>query len=365
MARVRVGVYSIAKNEIVHVQRWVDATAGADYRVVVDTGSTDGTQEALKALGVDVYQMHLKPFRFDDARNTALSLVPEDVDVCLILDMDEVPEPTFFDKVRKGWKAGTDHGWISVQTGENKWERDRLHSRFGWRWKYPCHEVNVWYKGTPSRDCDLRNATIEHLPDNSKSRGQYLELLEMAVKEYPTDARMWTYMTREYFFYQKWQEVITSATKKLECGGWDVESAAVCRWAGEAAHQLGNEEDARAWYDKGANILPTQGEPWFGVAIDAYRKQEWQRCLDASLNAMERTRSNHYCYESAVWDWKAYDLAGISAYNLRHIDEAITFTVEALKANGPEQERIQRNLNFYKEVKNATSAQFKGPGVGL
>jgi hypothetical protein len=114
------------------------------------------------------------------------------------------------------------------------------------------------------------------------------------------------------------------------------------------------------WYDKGAEILLLQGEPQFGVAMDAYRKQEWQRCLDAALNALESPRSNHYCYESAVWDWKAYDLAGIAAYNLKHIDEAITFTREAVKANGPENDRIQRNLVFFEEVKNATSTYKQG-----
>jgi tetratricopeptide (TPR) repeat protein len=351
---MKIAVYAISKNEILHAERWAKATEGADYRVVADTGSTDGTQEALKALGVTVHQIHVKPFRFDMARNASLALVPEDADVCLVLDMDEVPEPGFFDKVRKKWKNGTDYAWISMKTDANVWEKDRLHSRWGWTWKYPCHEVQVWYGNTPAKDIDLRNAKIEHLPDNGKSRGQYLELLEMAVKEFPQDGRIWTYMCREYFFYDRWKDVINAAERKLENGGWDVESAAVCRWAGEAAHQLGQAEDARMWYDKGRDILPMQGEPQFGVAMDAYRKQEWQRCLDAALNALECPRSNHYCYEAAVWTWKAFDLAGIAAYNLKHIDEAITFTREAVKANGPENERIQRNLEFFEKVKDAT-----------
>jgi tetratricopeptide (TPR) repeat protein len=353
MARIKIAVYAISKNEILHAERWAKATESADYRIVADTGSTDGTQEKLKELGVTVHQIHIQPFRFDMARNAALALVPDDADVCLILDMDEVPEPKFFDKVRKGWKTGTDLGWISMKTDTNKWERDRLHSRWGWTWKYPCHEVNVWYGKHATRDCDIRDALIEHLPDNSKSREQYMELLELAVKEFPTDPRMWTYWCRENFFYANWQKVIDAATKKIECGGWDVESAAVCRWAGEAAHQLGQEEDARVWYDRGRDILPMQGEPQFSVAMDAYRKQEWQRCLDSCLNVFEAPRSNHYCYESAVWDWKAYDLAGIAAYNLKHIDEAILFTEEAVKANGPETERIERNLKFFREVKDA------------
>lgn len=351
---IKVACYAISLNEIKHVDRWVEATQGADYRIVADTGSTDGTQERLRELGVTVHQISVKPFRFDMARNAALSLVPEDADVCLIIDMDEVPEKGFFDKVRKGWRKGADLGWISMQTGDNKWERDRLHSRQNWHWKYPIHEVNIWYGSSEPKDCDIRNAIIRHEPDNSKSRGQYLPMLEMAVKEFPQDPRMWTYMCREYFFYSQWEKVISSAEMKINNGGWDVESAAVCRWAGEAAHQLGDEEKARYWYDQGRDILPAQGEPQFGVAMDAYRKQEWERCLDAALNAIQSPRSNHYCYESAVWDWKAYDLLSIACFNLKRIDEAVTFAKEAVKANGLENDRIQRNLNFFEEVKNGS-----------
>jgi len=357
----KIAVYSICKNEIRHIDRWAEATKGADYRVVLDTGSTDGSQDRLRELGVSVHQGNFQPFRFDDARNAALALVPADAEVCVILDMDEVPEPKFFDKVRKGWKQGAKLGWISMDTGQ-KWERDRLHSRFGWRWKYPCHEVQLWYGQGETTDCDIRNAVIKHIPDDSKSRSLYNDLLELAVKENPTDARMWTYMCREYYFYQRWEDVIRAAEKQLECGGWDVEQAAVCRWAGEAAHNLG--QDSTAWYDKGVQILPNQGEPWYGVAIDAYRKANWQRCLDASINVLERTRSTHYCYESAIWDWKAYDLASIASYNIRRIDEAITFAVAAVAGNGPGTERIQRNLDFFRKVKNDSQAHKQGNPMG-
>ena len=356
MANYKIAVYAIAKNEILHCERWANATQDADYRIVVDTGSTDGTQDKLKKLGVTVYQSRIEPFRFDVARNTALSLVPADADVCLILDMDEVPEPGFFKKVRNGWQPNANLGWISMDTGQ-KWERDRLHSRDGFVWKYPCHEVQLWYKEGEAVGVNIKNAVIKHEPDQSKSRGQYLGLLELSVKENPHDARMWTYMTREYYFHQRWQEVIDSAKKQLECTGWDVEQAAVCRWAGEAEWNLGNKEEATKWFEKGAQYLPREGEPWYGIAVDAYRNNDWSRCLNAAINALERPRSVHYCYEAAVWDWKAADLASISAYNLRHIDEAIAFAREAIKGNGPETDRIQRNLEFYEKVKDEIRAQ--------
>jgi tetratricopeptide (TPR) repeat protein len=345
----KIAVYSIALNEIKHVERYAAACKDADYVIVADTGSTDGTQEALRNLGVTVHDITVSPWRFDDARNAALSLVPKDADVCVILDLDETPQPGFFDKVRKKWKVGSDLGWITMDTGST-WQRDRLHARSGWHWKYPCHEVQIWYgEGTP-KQCEILDAVIKHEPDDSKSRSQYLTLLELCVREYPDDPRMWTYMCREYYFHGRWEDVVTAGKRQLELSGWDVEHAAVCRWVGESLHQLGREDEATEYYNKGVEILPTEGEPHYGVAIDAYRKQQWQRCLDASLAVMELPRSVHYCYESAVWDWKAYDLAGVSAYNLGHVQEALTFAKEAAKANGPEQDRIQRNIDFMEKL---------------
>lgn len=345
----KIAVYSIALNEIKHVDRYMKACAEADYIIVADTGSTDGTQDKLKELGAQVFDITVKPWRFDVARNTALALVPADVDICVILDLDEVPQPGFFKTIRKKWHKDAKSMWITMDTGST-WQNDRIHSRDGWAWKYPCHEKQIWYGDGPATEVYAFDAVIKHLPDDNKSRGQYLTLLELCVKENPTDARMWTYMTREYYFHQRWQDVLDAAEKTIPLGGWNVEQAATCRWAGEAAHYLGDEDKARQWYDKGIDILPTEGEPWYGIAIDAYRKQEWERCLNACINILERPRSVHYCYEAAVWDWKVYDLASIASYNLKHYQEALTFCDEAVKANGPEQERIQRNRDFFKKV---------------
>ena len=96
MKKIKICAYTIALNEEKHVMRWLEGTKDADVRVVVDTGSTDRTVKMLQAAPrVIVHQISVKPFRFDDARNAALALIPADVDVCLSLDMDEIPEKDF------------------------------------------------------------------------------------------------------------------------------------------------------------------------------------------------------------------------------------------------------------------------------
>ena len=45
---MKIVVYAICKNEESFVDRWMDSMAEADQVVVLDTGSTDGTVDALR-----------------------------------------------------------------------------------------------------------------------------------------------------------------------------------------------------------------------------------------------------------------------------------------------------------------------------
>jgi len=114
-----VAAYTICLNEMKHIDRWLEATAKADLRVIVDTGSTDGTWRKLVELkdtveNLKVHRIHINPWRFDDARNAALALVPDWVDVCVSVDMDEVPQAGFFETLRKEWKPETTIGWHRI-----------------------------------------------------------------------------------------------------------------------------------------------------------------------------------------------------------------------------------------------------------
>ena len=51
---MKVVVYAIAKNEKSFARRWMESMSEADEVVVLDTGSTDGTQQLLRELGAQV-----------------------------------------------------------------------------------------------------------------------------------------------------------------------------------------------------------------------------------------------------------------------------------------------------------------------
>ena len=80
----KIAVYAIAKNEEKFAERWANSMSEADEIVVLDTGSDDRTTDILSSYPkIRVYREIIEPWRFDTARNRALSLVSNDADICI------------------------------------------------------------------------------------------------------------------------------------------------------------------------------------------------------------------------------------------------------------------------------------------
>lgn len=93
MNKYKVCVYAICKNEEKFVERWYNSMKEADEIFVLDTGSNDDSIKKLKQLNVTVKQEIINSWRFDVARNKSLELIPDNYNICVCTDLDEVFEP--------------------------------------------------------------------------------------------------------------------------------------------------------------------------------------------------------------------------------------------------------------------------------
>jgi glycosyltransferase involved in cell wall biosynthesis len=346
---VKIAVYTIALNEEQFVERWVESAKDADYLYILDTGSTDNTVSKAKELGVIVNIASVKPWRFDDARNVSLSLLPDDVDMCIALDMDEVLAPGWRIELEKinleTTRPRYQYTWSWAEDGSPglQYGGDKIHARHGYRWKHPVHEVITADRIDEVQEwTDLR---IYHYPDTSKSRGQYFPLLELSTKEDPSDDRNAFYLAREYFFYQRYNEASAEFRRHLSLpkAVWAPERAASMRYL--AKIEIDN---TREWLEKAITEDPGRREAIIELAQYFYNREDWQNCYWSALDAIKITEKPlDYLCEEFAWGSLPHDLAAISAHNLGFKEESIKYGEMALQLS-PLDTRLSNNLNYYK-----------------
>ena len=326
---MKVAVYTIALNEAKHVARWYESAKEADYLLICDTGSTDDTVDIARSLGITVVQIKLNPWRFDDARNAALALVPADADYCVAMDLDEIMLPGWYEKLQKAHKEGIDRpeyrfitSWDDKGNPVTEFNGFRIHRRERMRWIYPIHEVLECYEGTETRK--VYNFESHHLPDHEKPRN-YLELLKKAVDQNP-DARNLYYLGREYFGHKQLEEAKDVFKKYLEVSQFPAERSFAMRMLAKCEPDLEEEWLMRAMEEFASR------ESVLSLAYYYYRQQQWAECNLVSKKALEfKEKRPEFLSEGWAWGHMAYDLAAVSAWKLGLYQDAYEYGKKALK----------------------------------
>ena len=316
MKKYKVCVYAICKNEEDFVDRWYESMKEADAIYVLDTGSTDSTVDKLRSNGVNVSVKEIKPWRFDVARNISLDMVPDDFDICVCTDLDEVLNKGWRDELERVWGKDTTrcryiYNWKLDQ--DNKpiisFFYEKFHARHGYRWIYPVHEILSADREEKWVITD--KIVLNHYPDCSKSRGSYLELLELSVKEYPDSDRNRHYLGREYMFHRKWNEAIDTLISHLGMinATWKDERAASMRFIARCYKELGRYEEARMWLNKAIVEAPYLRDAYVELALLEYLDSNWQEVYDKASEALKiPINERSYINEAFTFDETVYDL---------------------------------------------------------
>ena len=357
---MKIVVYAIAKNESSFVDRWMDSMSEADQVVVLDTGSDDGTAERLRARGARVAVEQIIPWRFDRARNRSLELVPEDADVCVCTDLDEVFRPGWRSALEGVWtpetrQASYRYTWSFQPDGSEGvvfWQ-EKIHARRGFRWVHPVHEVLEWVgEGERGPMVSVQGIQLNHHPDPQKSRGQYLPLLELSVAEDPEDDRNLHYLGREYLYYGRWDDCIRTLTRHLALpkAVWRDERAASMRYIARAHARKGERDEARDWYLRAAAEAPHLREPWTDLAMLLYEDQEWEGVLYATACALKiRERPRTYICEAEAWGSLPHDLRCQAYYHTGRLPQALEEARLALAA-APSDPRLAGNAALLEKM---------------
>jgi glycosyltransferase involved in cell wall biosynthesis len=347
---MKIAVYAISKNEEQFVKSFYESAKDADLILVADTGSTDNTVEECKKHGIATYEICITPWRFDKARDAALALLPKDIDVCVSLDLDEVLEPGWREEIERVWKEDTTRLRYKYDWGSGiSFYYEKIHARHGYHWHHPCHEYPRPDQRIKEVYAQTDKLLVTHHPDPTKSRGQYMDLLEVAVTEDPRCPRNAFYYARELTFYGRWLDAVVALNKYLAMpeANWQNERCYAYRLLGKAYEQLN--QDGEPYFKKATIEAPNTREPWCELAMMYYTKSKWQECYDAATRALEiKNKELVYTMDPEVWGSRPHDLAAVAAHNLGLKKEAIYHGEKAVELS-PEEQRLINNLKFYKD----------------
>lgn len=316
----KLAVYGICKNERSKIEEFLDelevSSGYIDQAVICDTGSTDGTFEAIQAyeasFKLDAYKIHVDPWRFDDARNTALSLIWPEIDYCISIDIDEYLSPNFMPELlgfvkdqphltRINHKFST--FWNAEKTSFTDHWHERVHARQGYRWVLPVHE-KLEYQGQEEV------AFLEHIrmyqePDLNKPRSSYLPLLEQSVKERPDVWKSWSFLAGEYLGQNEYTKALNALTEAMKLA--DADHAYLTLQKAYTYWHVGDLEQAKSHFSQLLSRAPNVREYYvqagnFYAALqdDAIANHLYHQALAV------KTKTTGYTYDPSVWteEWE-------------------------------------------------------------
>jgi glycosyltransferase involved in cell wall biosynthesis len=198
----------IVKNESRVIQRCLTSVRNViDSWVIVDTGSTDGTQELIRDFLRDLPgELHERPWvDFAHNRNEALALAKGKGDYLLFIDADEVlefliPEPL---------PCTLDIYLIKIRYGGNCQENFRnflINNHKQWTWKGVVHEeINPVPIDDQRTGGYLTKARILYGNDGYRSKDGVIKkalhdaaVLKQALQKDPTNANIIYYLAQSY-----------------------------------------------------------------------------------------------------------------------------------------------------------------------
>ncbi len=369
MSGLKICVYAICKNESKFVDQWMASMSEADLAVVTDTGSEDDTVERLKKQGAVVFADVIKPWRFDVARNISLDHVPEDADICVCTDLDERFEPGWRKNLESAWQNyKSPHSGPIAKTGrylynwslkpdgtpDVQFNNFKVHERHGFRWKCPIHEYVQYVGVLPLETVWIPEMVLSHYPDLTKPRSVYLPLLEVAVREDPSDSRMRYYLGREYLYQGAWQKSIDTldAYLAMPSARWNEERCAAMRWIAQSSLALGRVRDAYAWYYRAIAEAPHMRDPFVEFAKMCCDLKDWPMTLFLALDSLKiGEKSPTFVNMGYAWDHTPDDLCAVASYWMGLGDKALEHAKHALTYS-PDNERLKNNLSLIAASQN-------------
>jgi glycosyltransferase involved in cell wall biosynthesis len=343
----------IVRNEAHVVREVLDATAPyiASW-VIIDTGSTDGTQDLIRThlagLGIPG-ELHDRPWQdFGHNRSEALALAQGHADYLWVIDADDmvVGTPDF-----DGLSA--DVYSLRYGAGFSYWRRQLFRNGMPWRYvgvvhEYPsCDEPFVEKRLNGDYYIDSRRLGGRNLDPQKYERDRDLLLAE--VDRDPSNVRSVFYLAQSYFDLGDFGSARYWYARRAEMGDFDEEVYFSMFRAAESMSRLDAPwPEVQAAYLRAWEFRPTRAEPLHALAYRCRTDARYHLgYLFAERAAQIPLPEQDALFVSAdVYTWRALDEQAVCASWIGKNGEAFAL-FQRLLAEGqvPEEHRARVAAN--------------------
>lgn len=265
----------IVRNEAPVIHRCLDSVRGlVDAWVIVDTGSTDGTQDAIRghmAAQRLPGELHERPWQdFAHNRSEALTLARQHADYTLLLDADDMLRaPPGYE-----WPMLTADAYrFEFVDGGVRYQRPCLvRNAVLWRYEGVLHE---FLTGGDGNGPTLSGAHIERTHDGARARDPQKFYKDAAVLEKALETERDPMMVARYRFYlaQSYRDAgerekaVEQYLMRATLGQWREEVCVSLYQAARLKKQLGcPDQDVLDLYARAFMVAPTRAEGLHGAA---------------------------------------------------------------------------------------------------
>lgn len=260
----------IVKDESLVIRRCLDSVKNLiHYWVIVDTGSTDGTQQIIKDYLKDIPgELHEIPWvDFAYNRNMALKLAKNHGDYLLLIDADD---QLILSDNGEWPPLDASVYCCPIQTDTDSFHHELLvATRHDWQWEGAIHERLV--TSEPTTYSLIKNAMIVNTMEGKRSTvNKYLndaDILEKEIEKNPTDTRHVFHLAISYFLGEQYPSALTAFEKRASMGGNPEEVFYSMYSIGRVQEKLLMDTSTIIKsYEKAYQFSPTQAEPLYYLA---------------------------------------------------------------------------------------------------
>ncbi len=282
-----------------------------DYWIIVDTGSTDGTQEIIRNFMKEIPgELIERPWvDFSYNRNKALEFSKSKADYSLIIDADE--KLTYADSFHMP-SLDYDYYYIPIDVGKSEFLRISLiDNRFDWKYTGVIHEI---LSSTQAKQYDLlrgvKNLAISEQGGRSKDPQKYLKDAEVMEKELlkdPENRRYVLHLAQAYVNAGKHELGIKNYQKRAEMGGFEEEVFFSKLQVAQIQEFLKKPDEVFVKsYRQAYAYRPTRAEPLYYLACHFIRKKNYVEAYKAAKKAIAIPQStDSVLVERWIYSWGA------------------------------------------------------------